>query len=308
LRAAVREAEPMVRLLLGEGRRLVVVADAAPRVWVDPGQLQQVVINLALNARDAMPAGGTVTLTTAEVDLADGGTAADGVLIPAGRYAMLQVRDTGAGMDEAIQAQIFEPFFTTKPVGKGTGLGLAAVHGVLTQNGGSIMVASAPGQGATFTVYLPVLPVEQVVERRAQAPPHVAPGLHAGATILVVDDEPAVRATAARILERSGFVVLQATDGADALLVVDQQGLPQLVLTDLMMPGLGGAELARLLRERWPGLPVIFMSGYSPEELHRQGVLNSESDLLLKPFTLSELIVSVTASLSRVDRRRPAMV
>ena len=143
--------------------------DAAPRVWVDPGQLEQVVINLALNARDAMPAGGTLTITTAEIELPSGIAAADGAVIPAGRYATLVVRDTGTGMDAATQARIFEPFFTTKPVGQGTGLGLAAAHGIVTQNDGYITVASAPGQGATFTLYLPVLPAADVVERRASA-------------------------------------------------------------------------------------------------------------------------------------------
>ena len=302
LSAAVREAEPVVRRLLGAGRRLVVVADAAPQVWVDPGQLQQVVINLALNARDAMTVGGTLTITTAETELPGGRAAADGVAIPAGRYAALLVRDTGAGMDTAIQAKIFEPFFTTKPIGQGTGLGLAAVLGVLTQNNGYITVVSAPGQGATFTVYLPVLPVADVVERHGEPPRAGADATQAGATVLVVDDERAVRAIAARILERGGFRVLQAPEGAAALELVDRHGPPQLVLTDLMMPGIGGAELARRLKERWPALPVIFMSGYSAEELQRQGAIGAEGDLIQKPFTPDALVASVAEALARDDR------
>jgi two-component system cell cycle sensor histidine kinase/response regulator CckA len=303
LGAAVRDAASVVRRLLGEGRRLLVVADAAPQVWVDVGQLQQVIINLALNARDAMPAGGTLTLTTAETDLPGGMAAADGVAIPAGRYAVLMVRDTGAGIAAAIQAKIFEPFFTTKPAGQGTGLGLAAAHGVLGQNHGYITVTSAPGEGATFTVYLPVLTAADLAERHGEPPRAGADVAPAGATVLVVDDEPAVRAVAARILERGGFRVLQAPDGAGALELVDRHGPPQVVLTDLMMPGVGGAELARRLKERWPALPIVFMSGYSPEELHRQGATVSEGELIQKPFTPDALVAGVAAALARVGAR-----
>jgi CheY-like chemotaxis protein len=298
LAAAVREAEPMIRLLLGEERRLIVSAKAASPVWADPGQLQQVVINLALNARDAMPAGGSLTLTTAEQDMVGENAAADGAVIPPGRYATLQVQDTGAGIEPAIRAQIFEPFFTTKPVGQGTGLGLAAVHGVLTQNASFITVASTPGEGATFTVLLPALRADRVVERRASRRARDPVPRGDGATVLIVDDEPGVRASAARILERSGYHVLQAGAGADALALIDRHGPPGLVLTDLMMPNIGGAELARRLKERWPGIPVIFMSGYSAEELHRRGVPDADGELLLKPFTLTELVASVSIALA----------
>jgi two-component system, cell cycle sensor histidine kinase and response regulator CckA len=280
------------------------VTDAAPRVWVDSGQLEQVVINLALNARDAMPAGGTLTITTQETELPNGIAAADGAAIPAGRYATILVRDTGAGMDAATEARIFEPFFTTKPVGQGTGLGLAATHGIVTQSGGYIAVMSAPGEGAAFTVYLPVEPDGDRVERRAEPPRVGADVTQAGATVLVVDDEPAVRAIAARSLEHGGFHVLQAPDGADALELINRHGPPHLVLTDLMMPGIGGAELARRLRERWPELPILFMSGYSAEELRRQGAIGSEGELIQKPFMPDGLVGSVAAALSRaaVDR------
>jgi two-component system cell cycle sensor histidine kinase/response regulator CckA len=307
LGAVVRDAEPVLRRLLGEIRHLVVVADAASQVWVDPGQLEQVVINLALNARDAMPAGGTLTIKTAETELAAGIAAADGVGIPAGRYATLVARDTGAGMDAALQAKIFEPFFTTKPVGTGTGLGLAAAHGVLTQNHGAITVASAPGQGSTFTVYLPILPAAEPDARHVEPPLLLASPTGAGVIVLVVDDEPAVRAIAARTLERSGFRVLQAGDGADALELVDRHGPPQLVLTDLMMPGIGGAELARQLKARWPELPIVFMSGYSAEKLGWHGATAAEGDLLEKPFTAGALVASVTAALSRAAVPGPSI-
>lgn len=305
LGAAVREAEPVVRRLLGEGRRLVVAADAAPQVWVDPSQLQHVVVSLALNARDAMAPGGTVTITTVETDLPSGTVAADGVAMPAGRYAALLVRDTGAGMDAATQAKIFEPFFTTKPIGQGSGLGLAAVHGVLAQNKGYITVASAPGQGATFTVYLPIAPVADRVAPRAEPPRVRVDATHAGATVLVVDDEPSVRSIAARILARAGFTVLQAADGAVALELVEQHGPPQVVLTDVMMPVIGGAELARRLRARWPALPIVFMSGYSAEDLHRQGTTDLEGDLIEKPFAPDALVGGVAAALARAAAKGP---
>ena len=296
----VREVEPVVRQLLGEDRRLVVVADASPWVWVDSGQLEQVLINLALNARDATPSGGTVTLIVSEATLPHAVAAADGASIPAGWYATLVVRDTGAGIAAATLAHLFEPFFTTKPVGEGTGLGLAAVQGIVTQNDGYITVASAPGRGATFTVYLPALTAADRVEQERQLPPVGADATHAGATVLVVDDEPAVRAVAARSLKQAGFRVLQAADGGDALELIDRHGPPQLVLTDLLMPGIGGAELVRRLRERWPMLPILFMSGYSAEELSRRGAIASEGDLIHKPFTPGGLVGCVASALSRV--------
>ena len=299
LAAAVRCAEPVVTRLLGEGRELVVVADAAPRVWVDPGQLEQVIINLALNARDAMPDGGTLTLTTGETELPGGLAPADCFDIPDGRYGTLLVRDTGEGMDAATRARIFEPFFTTKPHGQGTGLGLAAAHGILTQNNGCITVASAPGQGAAFTVYLPVLPLTDLVEMARGSAVATADSTQAGATVLVVDDEAAVCAIAARSLEKAGFLVLQAHDGSTALELVDRHGPPQLVVTDLTMAGIGGAELARRLKERWPALPIIFMSGYSSEQLIREGALGLEEQLIQKPFAPGNLVASVVAALSR---------
>ena len=306
LAAAVREAESVVRRLLGEGRRLTLEADASPLVRIDPRQLQQVIINLALNARDAMATGGTFTITTGEAELPGGLAAAGGVSIAAGRYALLVVHDTGTGMDAATLARIFEPFFTTKPLGQGTGLGLAAAHGIVTQSGGYVTVLSSPGQGTSFTVYLPVVAPSDAIERRAQGSPPATDARHSGATVLVVDDEPAVRAIAARSLEYGGFRVVEAPDGADAIQLVDRHGPPQIVLTDLMMPGVGGAELARRLKERWPALPIVFMSGYSAEELRRQGAIGFEGELIQKPFTPDGLVRSVAAALARAGTARPA--
>jgi PAS domain S-box-containing protein len=301
LGSAVHDLEPVIRRLLGEERHLAMECDISPRIRVDKGQLEQVLVNLALNARDAMPEGGTLTIATGETELADGMASGDGGVIPAGRYGVVIVRDTGMGMSTATQARVFEPFFTTKPVGEGTGLGLAAVEGIMGQNHGHITVASAPGLGATFTLYLPILSDIEVLERRGELrgepPPPRPDATQAGATVLVVEDEPVVRAVAARSLERGGFRVLQASDGGAALALVDRNGPPDLVLTDLMMPEMGGGELARRLRERWPALPILFMSGYSVGELLRQGALDSGREIIQKPFTPDALVRAVAAAL-----------
>jgi two-component system cell cycle sensor histidine kinase/response regulator CckA len=300
---AVRDLEPVVRRLLGESRQLAVALDASPRVWADRGQFEQVLVNLALNARDAMPAGGTLTITAAERQVQDGATAYADVVIPPGAYALVVVRDTGTGMDALTEARIFEPFFTTKPVGQGTGLGLAAVYGILRQNQGYIAVENQPGRGVAFTLYLPLAPADAVVvEQPGPGQPAIVPAPKSGATILLVEDEEAVRAIATRSLELGGFRVLQAADGVSALEVIGRHSPPQLVLTDLMMPGMGGAELGRRLRERWPALPILFMSGYSAEDLHRQGAVGSEEVTVQKPFTPDSLIRSVAAALAQVAR------
>jgi CheY-like chemotaxis protein len=245
-----------------------------------------------------MPSGGTLTITTAEAAVESGVSGYAGVSIPGGHYGLIVVRDTGVGMDPATQARIFEPFFTTKPVGEGTGLGLAAAYGIMEQNKGYIAVASAPGQGTTFRLYLPLSPDDAVPERMEEPPPLAAAGTPAGMTVLVVEDEPAVRAVVVRSLERGGFRVLQASEGAMALQVADREGRPDLVLTDLMMPGIGGAELARRLKGRWPDLPVMFMSGYSAEDLRRQGAVAHEGVTIQKPFKPDALLRSVNVVLA----------
>jgi PAS domain S-box-containing protein len=297
LNTVVRELGPMVRRLLGEGRQLTVALGGPCRVWADRGQLEEVVVNLALNARDAMPSGGTLTITTAEAAVESGVSGYAGVSIPGGHYGLIVVRDTGVGMDPVTQARIFEPFFTTKPAGEGTGLGLAAAYGIMEQNKGYIAVASAPGQGTTFRLYLPLSPDDAVSERTEEPPSLDAAGTQAGMTVLVVEDEPAVRAIVVRSLERGGFRVLQASDAAVALQVADREGRPDLVLTDLMMPGIGGGELARRLKARWPGLPVLFMSGYSEEDLRRQGLVDPEGVIIQKPFKPNSLLRSVHAAM-----------
>jgi PAS domain S-box-containing protein len=300
LGVTVRDLAPLVQRLLGESRQLAVVSLGAPPVWADRAQLEQVIVNLALNARDAMPSGGTLTITTTETEMATGVPSSDGEPIASGRYAVISVQDTGGGMDAVTKAHIFEPFFTTKPVGQGTGLGLAAAYGIMKQNHGYITIASAPGQGAVFTLYLPTLGHVAETERTVP-PPEAGRSLpHGGATILVVEDEAAVLAIATRSLERDGFRVLQAFDGASALEVVARHGPPHLVLTDLLLPDIGGAELARRLRERWPALPILFMSGYSAEDLRRQGAMGLEAVTIQKPFTPDGLVGNVAAALSGI--------
>ncbi|MEO6057071.1 MAG: response regulator [Gemmatimonadales bacterium] len=300
LGAALLDLQAMVRRLLGEGRRLIVATGPELRVWVDVGQLEQVIVNLALNARDAMPGEGTLTLAAAEIAVRPGLVAADGAAIPVGHYALLTVQDTGIGMAGDTQASIFEPFFSTKPTGQGTGLGLSAVYGIVKQNGGHIAVSSAPGRGATFSVYLPIRESVPDAGRPAQvAPPGPVPP-HAGSTVLVVDDEPDVRVVVARSLESGGHRVFQASDGLKALELIERQGPPHLVLTDLIMPGMGGIELARRLSERWPSVPVLYMSGYSADDLRREGIDGLEGKLLQKPFTPDAVLAHVGAALVRV--------
>nr|MBA3761338.1 response regulator [Gemmatimonadales bacterium] len=300
---ALSDLTMLLRRLIGEKVKLEVVhgRDLWP-VKVDISQFEQVIVNLAVNARDAMPEGGKLTIETCNAHLDDAYAASTREVRP-GQYVCICVSDTGTGMTPDVIARAFDPFFTTKPVGKGTGLGLAAVDGIMRQNGGYITAASAAGLGATFTLYLPVLSDVDVVERRGgpRGEP-LPPGpdeKHAGAIVLLVEDEPAVRAIAARSLERAGFRVLQASGGGEALEVVDQQGQPDLLLTDLMMPGIGGAELARRLKVRWPELPILFMSGYSIEDLVRQGAIGSERTILQKPFTPDGLVRSVAGALAQ---------
>jgi hypothetical protein len=299
LGAALRGSESVLRQLLGPARRLVLAADGGPLVRIDPGQFQDLLVSLVNNARDAMAEGGTLTLVAAERTTRIAISAADGQRIPPGRYATVAVRDTGSGMDTSVQAHIFEPFFTTKPTGEGTGLGLAAAQGILTQHGGYITVASAPGAGSTFTIYLPIQRGDVAPEPARDVPEAGTIATPDGATVLVVDDEPAVLAITARSLEHGGYRVRQAKDGGDALALVDQLGPPDLLLTDLTMPGIGGVELARQIRERWPAVPILFMSGYPAEELRRQGGDAAAGDLIEKPFSPTELTARVSAALSR---------
>ncbi|MGM0578397.1 MAG: ATP-binding protein [Myxococcota bacterium] len=282
---AVAEGEALLRRLIGED--VEVVFEHAPQLWttrVDPGQLQQVLLNLAVNARDAMPTGGRLAVRTANTTL-EGHLAAD---VHPGEYVMLAVEDTGHGMDADTRARIFEPFFTTKEQGRGTGLGLSTVFGIVKQSGGHIEVESEVGVGTTFRIYLP----------RTRAPAEAAPeekpeiAIPEGReVILLVEDEMLVRNLARRVLEQAGYAVLPARDAEEALQAWEGAGdRIELLITDVVMPGLSGPALADRLLEDAPDLPVLFMSGYTPQAVSHHGLLDNESAFLQKPFTSDSLL------------------
>jgi len=293
--ALVTNLEKMLRRLIGEDVELRFVAKASrAAVLADPGQLEQVIVNLVVNARDAMPRGGKLTIETAIVDL-DAGYAWEHGTVEPGRYVMLAVTDTGVGIDRAAQARLFEPFFTTKEFGKGTGLGLATVYGIVKQSGGYIWVYSEPGQGATFKVYLPR--VEPAGEPVA-APQPPARALGGTETILLAEDEAAVRTLARRILEKHGYKLLLAATGRDGVQVAEQHGAPiDLLVTDVVMPEMGGRELAQRLTARQPGLKVLFLSGYTDDAIVHHGVLDAGVAFLQKPFKPDDLVRKIRAVL-----------
>lgn len=283
----VQDLEKMLLRVLGEDIELVTILDKdAGKIKADPGQIEQVVLNLAINARDAMPTGGKLIIGTANVVLGENSSHLHRGLAP-GRYVLLSVRDTGVGMTPEIQEKIFEPFFTTKEKGKGTGLGLSIVYGIVKQSGGNIMVSSEPGQGTTFEIYIP-----QVTSSLGEEGEMTAKGgLPRGSeTILVVEDEEEVRKLAVEILRRQKYKVLEAANGEEALVIPEKlKGPIHLLLTDVVMPGLNGPELARRLKYLYPEIKVIFMSGYSDKGIFQRGILDPETGLLQKPFTLESL-------------------
>src|SRR5437867_612732 len=287
LNAVVRDVERLLRRLIGEDVKLrtVLAANLAP-VRADPTQLEQVLVNLAVNARDAMPRGGTLTIETANVAL-DDAYVADQPVVAAGDYAMIAIGDTGTGMDAATRARVFEPFFTTKQRGKGTGLGLATVYGIVKQSGGYIWVYSELGVGTTFKVYLPrvVGPVEPLVTAPAVTGP-----LRGSETILVVEDQEEVRTLIRKILEARGYGVLTAEDGPAALQAAALHPGPiHLLLSDVVMPGMSGREVSVLLTTTRTTMRTLYMSGYTDESIVRHGMLEEGVQFLQKPFTAEGL-------------------
>ena len=283
----------MLRRLIGDDIDLAVVGDPElGQVRVDPGQIEQVILNLAVNARDAMPKGGKLTIETSNVEL-DEAYARRHTGARPGRYVMLAVSDTGCGMDAETQQHIFEPFFTTKEQGKGTGLGLATVYGVVKQCAGSIWVYSEVDQGTTFKIYLPRLD-EQIGVSAASAP-LPAPGCE---TILLVEDEPALRRITQELLQASHYKVLTAANGAEAIATSRRhKGSVDLLLTDVVMPGMSGRELAKELLSDRPQMGVLYMSGYTDNAIVHHGVLDVGMLLLSKPFTGEELTRKVREAL-----------
>jgi PAS domain S-box-containing protein len=287
LNEVVRGMETMLSRLIGEDIALATRLDpTAGCVRADPAQLEQMIVNLAVNARDAMPLGGRLTLETSFVRL-DEGFARQNVGLRPGPHVRLAVRDTGVGMDGLIKAHLFEPFFTTKGPGKGTGLGLATVYGIVTQSGGAIRVDSEPGQGALFTVDLPR--VDAPADLRGDPGiPAAAP--HGSETVLLVEDEPAVRGLARDILHQQGYTVLEAADGDEALRVGRDHGGPiHLLVTDVVMPQMGGRELADRLQAGRREVKVLYVSGYTDDAILHQGVSETGTAFLPKPFTASAL-------------------
>jgi CheY-like chemotaxis protein len=295
LNALVTAAERLLRRLIGEDVRLTTTL--RPDLWpvrADPGQLDQVLLNLAVNARDAMPDGGTLIFETRNLELHPAYAAFQPGLRP-GRYALLTVTDTGCGMSPEVQARIFEPFFTTKGLGKGTGLGLAVVHGIVEQSGGHLEVCSLPGVGTTFKIYLPAVE-EPATAASANEP--CAPPAGRGETVLLVEDEDAVRAISVLLLESLGYRVLEAASAEEALRLVGAGRYKlDLLMTDVVMPGRNGRELAEALRRQDPGLKVLFQSGYTGEAVAGHGIVEAEMAFLQKPFTLDALAKKVRAVL-----------
>ena len=288
LNVVSRELEPMLRRLITDDIQIVMrQAAAIGRVKADPVQIEQVLINLVVNARDAMPSGGVLTIETANVQLDEAYQARHSVVVP-GRYVMVAVTDSGIGMDAMTRSRIFEPFFTTKLPGKGTGLGLSTVYGIVKQSSGYIWVYSEPGLGTTFKMYLPRLEEDEIAATTAE---HAVIAPLAGSEIvLLVEDEPTVRSLARRILERNGYTVLEAHDGRDALRVADQYKQPiQLLVTDMMMPELTGRDVWMALRSKRAELRVLFMSGYTNDDMIRRGLLEHGAAFLQKPFTAADL-------------------
>jgi PAS domain S-box-containing protein len=294
LNALVLGIRPMLDRLIGED--IAVVLDLAPQpilLTADRSQMEQIVLNLSVNARDAMPKGGTLTIETARVEIHH--RDANSHSMKPGRYVTLSVRDTGTGMTPEVRARLFEPFFTTKEVGKGTGLGLASVHGIVASCGGSVVVDSELGKGASFTVYFPGT---DSGETAVEAPPPVARP-HSAETVLVVEDEAGLRELARRLLQRQGYTVLLAANAEEALQIFERNASVDVLLTDVVMPGASGPELVSRLMQQRPELKVIYMSGYNEESIVHHGVLVPGIAFLHKPFSAETLELKIAEVLAR---------
>jgi len=302
LNAIVADMAKMLPRLMGEHIEYAFLpaADLA-LVKADPGQIEQVILNLVVNARDAMPDGGSLTVRTQNVAMTDVEAGKRSPMNP-GRYVLLSVSDTGHGMNAETKTHIFEPFFTTKEIGKGTGLGLATVYGVVKQSGGFIWVESAPGKGATFEIYLPqavgTAADVDLEPRRAVAP-------RGDETVLVVEDEQGVRELACAFLKLSGYAVLEAGNGLEALdLAAKHTGEIHVVVSDMVMPRMGGAELAEKLKTMRPGVKVVFMSGYAEYGSGDSARPQPQAVVLQKPFTQNAIVAAVREVLEKHSAQR----
>ncbi len=283
--------DKMLRRVIGEDIELVTfLSEDLGRVKTDPGQIEQAVMNLAVNAKDAMPHGGKLTIETANVELDENYAQIHPGVVP-GRYVMLAVSDRGVGMAPEVKDRIFDPFFTTKEIGKGTGLGLSTAYGIVKQSRGNIWVYSEPGHGSTFKVYLPRVD-DLMEELRAKEIQEEMP--RGTETILVVEDEEPLRRLAVRVLQDQGYRVLDAAQGNDALLLLKRHpGLTHLVITDLIMPGMSGPELSRRIKAIHAGIKVLYMSGYAPNAFVNHDLLEKGMSYIQKPFTSDALLRKV---------------
>jgi signal transduction histidine kinase len=288
---AIEAIAPMLRQLMGEDVALATeTTRGGSRIRVDPGQFEQLVMNLAVNARDAMPHGGTLSITASQVELT-AAQAAPLQLTP-GRYVMLTATDTGVGMDDATKARLFEPFFTTKPAGQGTGLGLSTVYGILKQSGGAIEVDSQVDRGTTFRVYLPAIEGQPETPSRVRRARRIASRGHG--TVMIAEDEEAVRVLVRTVLTGAGFEVVEAASGTEAAALFGATDKPiDLLITDVVMPGMTGPDLARVVAERSPDTRVLYITGYATHSSVPPGFLQEDDVLLQKPFLPEQLLARV---------------
>jgi CheY-like chemotaxis protein len=298
LNTIVKNLNEMLHRMIGENIELMThLREDLRRVKTDHGQIEQVIMNLAVNAKDAMPHGGKLTIETANVDL-DEEYARNHVAVTPGRYVMLAVSDTGVGMTPEIKEKVFEPFFTTKKKGEGTGLGLSTVYGIVKQSSGNIWVYSEPGKGTTFKIYLPCVdePLDEIRKEGV-----VREGLPRGSeTILVVEDEEVVRKLTVRILQEQGYRVLEGGQGTDAFPIADEhEGQIHLLLTDVVMPKMSGKELAGRIASLRPGIKVLYMSGYTDNAIAHHGIFDKGINFIQKPFTVDGLVRKVREVLDK---------
>ncbi len=296
LNQVLQRLDKMLRRVIGEDIHLTMfLPESIWKVKADPGQIEQVIINLAVNARDAMPEGGKLTIETANVEL-DEEYAKRHIAVQPGRYVMLSMSDTGVGMTPEVRERIFEPFFTTKEKGKGTGLGLSTVYGIVKQSGGNVWVYSEPGQGTTFKIYLPQVD-EPLEELREEVVKEISRGHE---TILLVEDEDVVRKLAVRVLKRQGYKVLEAPDGGKAFMLCEAYKEPiHLILTDVVMPGMSGRKLVDRLKVIHPEIKVLYMSGYTDNAILHHGILEPGTNFIQKPFTIDGLARKVREALDK---------
>jgi CheY-like chemotaxis protein len=314
INTVVRKAAAMFPSILGENIQLVLqLAPETSRIYADPRQIEQSLMNLVLNARDAMPQGGRVTVETRTVRLEpNSGTRTQPAGTPGGSFTMLQVTDTGHGMDAATLQRIWEPFFTTKPTGEGTGLGLSSVYGAVKQSGGFVWADSEPGRGTTIQVYWPQSRAEPEPLDESSKPSAVEGGTE---RILIVEDEDLVRALAVRVLTAEGYCCYEARNAEDAIRLLEQDEIQiDLVITDVVMPGMSGGGLGDRLDRLRPGVPILFTSGFTDEDVIRRGLLENNRPFLQKPSTPQELarkvrtVLDAAASIPNYPERETSLL